>query len=279
MAIQAQFYHTNGESYPFSDNGFYASGLTDSCFNHQQIHHQQQQQQLQQLQQRLQQPCNETHNNLVDQNLIFHDSIPLNPPTSLFQFEDIHQYIRLQNEKLRFMVQEQGKQQISALLNRVESDSFKLLKQKDEEIAKATRKKVELEDFIKRLEAENEGWQKMVQENEAMTLSLYKTLEEMKEKEKASYNTNMIMADDAESWCNEMRREKEEGIVGENNRIGVEMEHITREMMVCKSCNSGRSCFLFLPCRHLCSCKVCDALLKACPVCTMPKKASIETLI
>ncbi|OIV99541.1 hypothetical protein TanjilG_17351 [Lupinus angustifolius] len=191
MAIQAQFYNTNDGSYPFCDNGFYVSGLTDSCFNHQQIHHQQ----LQQLQQRLQQPCNESHNNLVDQNLLVHDSKPLNPPTSLFQFEDIDQYIRLQNEKLRFMLQEQGKQQITALLNRVESHSFKLLKQKDEEIANATKKRVELEDFTRRIEAENEGWQKMAEENEAMTLSLYKTLEEMKEKE------NMIMRDDAESCC------------------------------------------------------------------------------
>ncbi|OIW05656.1 hypothetical protein TanjilG_23442 [Lupinus angustifolius] len=269
MAIQAQFYHSNGGSNPFCDNGFYTAGFTDSCFNPQQRH----QQQMQQLQQRLQQPHNESHNNLVDPNLLAHNSKALNPPNSFSQLEEVDHYIRLQNEHLRFMLQEQGKQQVSALLNRVESHSLKLLKQKDEEIAKATKKRVELEDFIKRLEAENQGWQKIALENEAMALSLCRTLEEMKEK--SSYHNNV--ADDAESWCDESRRDKEEAI--EENRIGVKMEQITREIMLCKSCNSRRSCFLFLPCRHLCSCKACDAFLKACPVCTMPKKASIETLI
>ncbi|KAE9616467.1 hypothetical protein Lal_00034240 [Lupinus albus] len=273
MAIQAQFYHTNGGSSSFCDNGFHASGFTDSCFNPQQIHLQQ----LQQLQQRSQQPYNESQYNLVDPNLLVYNSKALNPPKSFFHLEDIDQYIRLQNEKLRFVLQEVVKQQVSELQNRVESHSFKLLKQKDEEIAKAIKKRVELEDFIKRVETENEGWQKMAQENEATALSLYKTLEEMKEK--ASYNNNgMVVADDAESWCDERRRDKEEGKVG-GNRKGIEMEQITREMMICKSCNCERSCFLFLPCRHLCSCRACDAFLKACPVCTMPKKASIETLI
>ncbi|CAL0304275.1 unnamed protein product [Lupinus luteus] len=267
MAIQAQFYHTNGGSNPFCDDGFYTSGFTDSCFNIQQTHLQQ----LQQFQQRSQQSYNESQYNLVDPNLLAYNSKALNPPKSFFQLEDIDQYIRLQNEKLRFVLQELVKQQASELQNRVESHSFKLLKQKDEEIATAIKKRVELEDFIKRLETENQGWQKMAQENEATALSLYKTLEEMKEKE--SYNNNeMVVADDAESWCDERIRDKEEG-------IGVEMEQITKEMMVCKSCNSERSCFLFLPCRHLCSCKACDAFLKNCPVCTMPKKASIETLI
>ncbi|XP_019450986.1 PREDICTED: probable BOI-related E3 ubiquitin-protein ligase 2 isoform X2 [Lupinus angustifolius] len=264
MAIQTQFYHTNGGSSPFCDNGFYASGFTDSCFNPQQIQHLQQ---LQQLHQCSQQSYNESHNNLVDPNLLVYNSKALNPPKSFFQLEDIDQYIRLQNEKLRFVLQELVKQQASELQNRVESHSLKLLKQKDEEIAKATKKRVELEDFIIRLETENQGWEKMAQENEATALSLYKTLEEMKEK-----------AYDAESWCDERRRDKEEGIV-RGNRTRVEMEQITKEMMVCKSCNSERSCFLFLPCRHLCSCKTCDAFLKDCPVCTMPKKASIETLI
>ncbi|CAL0334188.1 unnamed protein product [Lupinus luteus] len=267
MAIQAQFYHNNGGSNPFCDNGFYTAGFTDSCFNPQQRH----QQQLQQLQQRFQQSHNESHTNLVDPNLLAHNSKALNSRNSFSQLEEVDHYIRLQeqNEHLRFMLQEQGKQQVSALLNRMESHSLKILKQKDEEIAKAAKKRVELEDFIKRLEAENQGWQKIALENEAVALSLYRTLEEMKEK--ASYNNNV--ADDAESWCDESRRDKEEAI-GENRTV-VEMEQI----MLCKSCNSGRSCFLFLPCRHLCSCKACDAFLKACPVCTMPKKASIETLI
>ncbi|KAK7258020.1 hypothetical protein RIF29_32399 [Crotalaria pallida] len=271
MAIQAQFY---GGSSPFCDYPAGGAGFTDSFFNSQQ-QQQQQHQQQQQLQQRLQQLYNESQRLLVDPNLLVHNSKALNPASnSIPQLEEIDQYIRLQNEKLRIMIQEQGKQQVTSLLNRVEAHSLKILMQKDEEIAQATKKRAELEDFITRLEAENQGWQKMAQENEAMALSLYKTLEEVKEK--AYYNNNNnnnngVVADDAESWCDQRRRDKEEGIG--------EVEQIPREMMVCKSCHSGRSCFLFLPCRHLCSCKACDAFLEACPVCTMPKKASIETLL
>lgn len=110
-----------------------------------------------------------------------------------------------------------------------------------------------------------------------MALSLYKTLEEEKEK--------VVVVNDAESFCcgeNEgIRREEaiEEnwlrcGGVGDSNR------QITREVvMICKRCHSRRSCFLFLPCRHLSSCKDCEAFLEACPICGMPKKGSVEALI
>ena len=170
-----------------------------------------------------------------------------------------------QNAKLRLMLQEQGRQQVAALLRKLESRSLSMLREKDQEIAQAAKKRVELEDYLRKLEAENQAWQRVAQENEAVALSLHKTLEEMKER--ASYGFN----NDAESCCDE-----EEG-TGENGEG--EFEQITREMMLCKSCHSRASCFLFLPCRHLSSCKACDAFLEACPVCGVPKRGSIETLI
>uniref|UniRef100_A0A2P2Q6C6 RING-type domain-containing protein n=1 Tax=Rhizophora mucronata TaxID=61149 RepID=A0A2P2Q6C6_RHIMU len=50
-------------------------------------------------------------------------------------------------------------------------------------------------------------------------------------------------------------------------------------MMVCKCCNARSSCVLFIPCRHLCSCKACDAFLDSCPVCQTAKETSIEALM
>lgn len=274
MAIQAQFFPSNGGGSPFCDNGYYPGGLSESFFNSQQKQHHQHQQQLQQH--CLQRSYNESQR-IVDPNLLLHNSKPLNynSPNFALQLDETDQYIRLQNEELRFMLQEQGKQQVAALVNRVESHSLNILREKDEEIAQATKKRVELEEFLRSLEAENQAWQKMAHDSEAAALSLYKTLEEMKEK---ASNNNGVVADDEESCCDGRKREDmEEGIVGENkNRVGVGGEF---EMMVCKSCNSGRSCIMFLPCRHLCSCKACEPFLKACPVCRMPKKASIETLI
>lgn len=160
------------------------------------------------------------------------------------------------------MVQEQRKQQVAELLGKVELDALYVLSKKDEEIEQAARKRAELEEYLTRLEAENESWRREAQEKEAVVMSLHNTLERLKE--------------DAGSCCDEGRRNMamEEGT--EENR---DAEQITRKMMVCNNCKSRSSCVMFLPCRHLCSCKACEAFLQDCPVCRMPKKSSIEALI
>ena len=56
---------------------------------------------------------------------------------------------------MRFMIQEKGKQQVAALLTNVECQSALMMKEKDEEIAQAVKKRLELEQFIRNLEAEN----------------------------------------------------------------------------------------------------------------------------
>ncbi|KAG5233079.1 BOI-related E3 ubiquitin-protein ligase [Salix suchowensis] len=58
------------------------------------------------------------------------------------------------NERLRLVLQEQKQQQLLLLLRKVESKVMPKLKQKDEEIARAAKRIVELEDFLKRLEFE-----------------------------------------------------------------------------------------------------------------------------
>lgn len=128
---------------------------------------------------------------------------------------------------------------------------------------------MELEDFLRKLEAENQAWQRVAQENEAMVVSLNNTLEQYRERVSCCLING---ADDAESCCD--NREEEEA-----ESDGVDYEQIRMKMKVCKSCNSRSSCVLFLPCRHLCSCKACEAVLDCCPVCRTPKKASIEALI
>ncbi|XP_054787865.1 probable BOI-related E3 ubiquitin-protein ligase 3 isoform X2 [Prosopis cineraria] len=181
----------------------------------------------------------------------------------------------VQNEKLRIMLQDQRKHQVATLLKKVESDAIYMLRRKDEEIERATKKTLELEEFLRRLEEENQAWRKLAQEKEAVVVSLHNTLEQVKERAYHGFN-NGVAADDAGSCCPE--EENRTGIIG-GEEGELEVEQSTRKMMVCKSCNSGKACFLFLPCRHLCSCRVCEALLQACPVCSTPKKASIETLI
>lgn len=170
-------------------------------------------------------------------------------------------------------MQEQRNQQVFTLLKMMESDVLYVLSQKDEQIAQAAKKKTELEEFLIRLEAENQLWRRVAQENEAVVLSLHNTLEQVKERNRG------VVAEDAESYCCDENRGNKvmQAGTGETEEIGKETtEQIT---MVCKCCHSRSSCFMFLPCRHLCSCKACESFLQACPVCKMPKKTSIETLI
>lgn len=170
-------------------------------------------------------------------------------------------------------MQQQRKQQLAGLLKKIESKTLTLLRQKDEEIARAANRTMELEDFLRRLEAENEAWQRVAQENEAMVVSLNNTIEQLKESAPCGFNNG---AEDAESCC-DVNTEREEQEEAEENRGWYAVEQ--REGMVCKSCNHQSSCVLFLPCRHLCSCKACEALLDYCPICRSQKKASIEALI
>ncbi|KAL4311423.1 hypothetical protein GQ457_01G000510 [Hibiscus cannabinus] len=123
--------------------------------------------------------------------------------------------------------------------------------EKEQEIQKARNKTTELQNLLEKLETDNTAWRKMVRESEAMVVSLNKKLEILREQ-----------AADAESCCE------------------IEDEETRRKTtMVCKRCGSPSVCVLLLPCRHLCSCKDCEAFLDSCPVCTTEKKASIEVLI
>lgn len=44
----------------------------------------------------------------------------------------------------------------------------------------------------------------------------------------------------------------------------------------CRKCNSRRACMLWLPCRHLCVCLVCERRLKNCPICGVKKTGSFQ---
>ncbi|KAL2459976.1 SBP (S-ribonuclease binding protein) family protein [Abeliophyllum distichum] len=178
---------------------------------------------------------------------------------------EIDRFICLQNERLRLALQEQRKQQVALFVKKYEPKIQLLLKQKDEEITKAVIRKMELEDFLRKMEIENQTWTRVAKENEAAIMSLNNTIQQLREN--ACLSANEI--EDAESCCN----------VIDQNTGEEENEEQTRRTMICRSCNIRNSCVIILPCRHLCSCKDCLVFLDSCPVCKMVKKASIEALI
>ncbi|KAM3376800.1 putative BOI-related E3 ubiquitin-protein ligase 2 [Capsicum galapagoense] len=280
MAIQAQMYTDN---FGFSLGGSSSQdlmvennngcGFNQFCFNTQQ----QQTQQQPIIQQNFQQQQIFTQK-FINQNLMNNNSLPKqygniaeSMPFSQFlateiekQRIEIDQFITLQNEKLRWVLNEQKKKQLALIWRKYETKLLFLLKQKDEEIDKAANRTKELEEYLKKIEMENEAWQRIANENEAIVVSLNNTIEQLKE---SGYflSTNGGVEEDAESCCDVHHDDDEE-------------QNTTRKM-ICKSCNSRFSCMVFLPCRHLSSCKACDSLLHQCPVCGIAKKASIEALI
>ncbi|KAI5577526.1 hypothetical protein BDE02_09G119900 [Populus trichocarpa] len=273
MAIEAQFPFCGGSQQDWMD---YGCGGLNQHFNVQQ----QKQQQLQQCNMhQLQNYQLQRNQDLFSDNTLVSASKNNCNTSNLSmgtlasydekQRQEIDHYIRLQNERLRLVLQEQKRQQLGLLLKKLESKALPILKQKDEEIAQAAKRTVELGEFLKKLEFENQTWQRMAQENEAMVVSLNNTIEQLRENSSGCFNNG---AEDSESCC-DVSSGAEEGLLDAADDTARKM------VMVCKGCNSRNSCILFLPCRHLCSCKACEAFLDSCPVCQTPKKASIEALM
>ncbi|XP_077246261.1 SBP (S-ribonuclease binding protein) family protein [Tasmannia lanceolata] len=179
------------------------------------------------------------------------------------QRQEMDRFIILQNERLRTALQNQRKEQLFVYMRKVEEKVTSLLRKKEEEILQADRKKVELEDMLRKLEMENLTWQKIGKENEAMVLFLRNSLQKVKE------NIFLSKAEDAESCC----------VFSNQINGSIKGEREESEKMICKACNYQYSCVLFLPCRHLCSCKSCEGLLDSCPVCNSVKEASIEVFM
>ncbi|KAK6946432.1 hypothetical protein RJ641_013976 [Dillenia turbinata] len=272
MAIQSQLYSENlgfplCGSQDFIDNCW--CGSNEFCFGLQQKQrqhspHQNQLVQQQHQQQRIQIPSLKNNTN-SSQPMVFSQAVASEIER---QRHELDQFISLQNERLRLSLQEQRKKQIATMLSQIESKAVNLLRQKDEEIAKAMKKAMELEELLRKIEYENQEWQKMAKENEAMVVTLNNTLEQLRENN--AFGCNSGGAEDAESCC-EVNR-------GEGFNESREKE-ISDGRMDCRLCNSRNSCVLFLPCRHLASCQVCEVFLDSCPVCQTVKKASIEVLI
>ncbi|XP_043702249.1 probable BOI-related E3 ubiquitin-protein ligase 3 [Telopea speciosissima] len=188
---------------------------------------------------------------------------------------EIDRFILLQNERLRSALHEQRKQQMATLLKKMESKALSLLKWKDEDIARAAKRTIELEECLRKVEMENQAWRKVAKENKAMVVALNNTLEQVKENACCFPSAE---ADDAESFCDVSPEHNREEKGREEARYNEEQEPMRK--MACKVCNSRRSCVLFLPwTRHLCSCKSCEAFLDSCPVCNSLKNASMEVFL
>ncbi|KAK8560444.1 hypothetical protein V6N13_082883 [Hibiscus sabdariffa] len=167
------------------------------------------------------------------------------------QRQELDCFLQLQNERLRYVLREQRQQQLGILLQSIETKAEYLMRRKEEELVRATKKRMELEACLRRVEMESQSWQKLAEANESMAMDLSKRL----------FVERNSAEDEGSIFCGSCNKEQEEE---RDNK------------MACKRCNSRSSCVVFLPCRHLCSCKSCEPLLVSCPVCKSVKEGSIK---
>ncbi|GAB4839194.1 hypothetical protein Ancab_028720 [Ancistrocladus abbreviatus] len=213
-----------------------------------------------------------------DQSMTFSESLAAEVE---MQGREMDLYLRVQNLRLKYAIEQQRKQQMAVFLNRLESKAMALVRQKELDLAKVKERTRELEGFLRRAEIEREEWQRAAKEKEAMVMSLNNMLFQVKERlltaeaeAAAAESVNDCEYSSTNNDCNrgggggvsEKGKEKEEEIEG-------------RKIGCCKCCNSRSSCMVFLPCKHLCSCRFCEPFLEICPVCQSVKEANIEVFL
>ncbi|KAI3704963.1 hypothetical protein L1987_75193 [Smallanthus sonchifolius] len=56
----------------------------------------------------------------------------------------------------------------------------------------------------------------------------------------------------------------------------VDLNSVQRTDVKCKNCRTRPATMLWLPCRHLCVCLVCERRVKTCPICSVKKTESFK---
>lgn len=148
----------------------------------------------------------------------------------------------------------------------VEHGVCKRLKAKDDEILRAKRVNLALEERVRSLSMESQVWRELAQANEATANLLRTNLEhilaaQLQAKEEQQ-RCDAAAADDAESCCS-----------GESDGPAGPPVGPPR---ACRSCGEREPTVLVLPCRHLCLCVGCGRTANFCPICKCSKSGSVN---
>ncbi|XP_010249378.1 PREDICTED: probable BOI-related E3 ubiquitin-protein ligase 3 isoform X2 [Nelumbo nucifera] len=202
---------------------------------------------------------------------------------------EIDALVRLQNEKLRSILEETAKRHWRSLVSVLEQQVCKRLREKETELDNANRKNAELEVKVRQMMVENQIWFNIARNNEVIVSTLRSGLEQIllqsntdqhevaKEGMGDSDEIVGVVADDAVSCCYEVMVEEERVSVAAEKDIKENRELKSRTR--CKVCREKEVSVLLLPCRHLCVCKVCESRLSICPVCNSIKNATLQIVM
>ncbi|KAK7342860.1 hypothetical protein VNO80_25816 [Phaseolus coccineus] len=254
-------------------------------------------------------PRKRSRDSIHDNNFPFHSYPQKKTDSFSFLGEDISSHIHRQQldldalvsqhmEKVRMELEEKRKRHARRLMESIEAEMAKRLREKEEEILKIEKLNWVLEEKVRSLSIENQLWRDLAQTNEATANALRTNLEQVLAQVAAPPDT---AEEDAESCCGSsdegwrtlatgaQEKEKEgcsgskENIIIDNNNKNNKNENKNNykenensgEKRLCRKCGKEESCVLILPCRHLCVCTGCGSSLDSCPVCKSFKNASV----
>ncbi|KAG6390627.1 hypothetical protein SASPL_148365 [Salvia splendens] len=159
----------------------------------------------------------------------------------LNQNADMDHFLHLQSSRLRIAIMEEEARQREITMQRCETRANALLLHKDQQIAAARDRKMELQRLLKSAELEAAAWERAARERESEVAELTKQLME------------------ATSFCSSSSS--------------------TSVLKSCKVCHGGQSSVVLFPCRHICCCRSCEPLLDHCPLCQSLKEATLQVFI
>ncbi|CAK9171478.1 unnamed protein product [Ilex paraguariensis] len=186
------------------------------------------------------------------------------------QRDEIEHFLQAQGEQLRRTLAERRQSHYRALLRAAEESVAKRLRDKEAEVEKAARQNAELETRAARLSAEAQVWQAKARAQEATAATLQAQLQQA-----------IMSGQDRE----EGGGGRGQGCAAAGEAEDAESAYIDPDRVVvstgpcCKACRKRVASVVLLPCRHLCVCTVCDAVVQACPLCLSLRSSSVEVFL
>ncbi|KAL3698465.1 hypothetical protein R1sor_012541 [Riccia sorocarpa] len=189
------------------------------------------------------------------------------------QKEELDQLFKTQTEQARQFLEEKRLRHSRALISTIEESVARKLREKDLEVEKVKRRNAELEEHARKVNLEIHFWQSKLKTCEAQVLTLRSNLKQAQQavqlsREQSKEGCGDSEADDAAS-CHH-------GDLGDPQALGFRNNKDLKEQRTCRVCRSNEVSMLLLPCRHLCLCKDCEGRVSNCPLCQLPKNASLQ---
>ncbi|KAJ7943664.1 BOI-related E3 ubiquitin-protein ligase 1 [Quillaja saponaria] len=193
------------------------------------------------------------------------------------QKEELDQYIKIQKEYLAKGMREMKQRHMASVLSSIEKGISKKLREKDIAIENMNHRNRELAERIRQTAIVAQTWQCKARYNESIVNVLKSNIQQVisqgVDQGKEGFGDNEL--DDTATYTDPNNYLSNPGAPRKsmsNNEQG--MEHL-----ICRSCKAKEVSMLLMPCRHLCLCIDCDALVSVCPVCQLLKTASFQVLM